>query len=159
MSGRLAFNLLLLAAAAYFVWSATGYEPAAARIPILIGGLVLVLQAWVTVREFVAAARGVPEPSPEAEGAEAPPSPDEARRVATASAWMLFYFVLFAVLGTLTAGFLFILLFLAAQKGVRWWMALAVAGTMSAAIWLLFVKLMRFELYPGILFGGTLPSL
>ncbi len=158
MSGRLAFNLLLLAAAAYFVWSATGYEPQARTIPIMIGAMVLVLQTWVTGRDLIATAHGAPPPAEG--GAEEPPPPaDEFARVAVMSGWMLFYLALFAVLGTLTAGFLFILLFLAAQKGVRWWMALAVAGAMSAAIWLLFVKLMRFELYPGILFGGTLPAL
>ncbi len=73
--------------------------------------------------------------------------------------WMLLYLALFAVLGTLAAGFLFILLFLAMQKDVRWWTALAVASVTSATIWLVFAQLMRFELYPGILFGGTLPSL
>jgi hypothetical protein len=154
MSGRLAFNLLLLAAAAYFVWSATGYEPQARQIPILIGVMVLVLQAWVTIKEALAT-----EPPPTPEGAEEPPPTDELARVAAMCGWMLLYLALFAVLGTLAAGFFFIWLFLAAQKGVRWWTALAVALAMSAAIWLVFARLMRFELYPGILFGGTLPSL
>lgn len=158
MNGRLAFNLLLLAAAAYFVWSATGYEPQARYIPILIGAMVLVLQAWVTVRDLVAAARGAPPPAA-GEGAEEPPPADELARVAAMCGWMLLYLALFAAVGTLTAGFFFILLFLATQKGVRYGTALAVAGAMSATIWLAFAKLMRFELYPGILFGGTLPSL
>jgi hypothetical protein len=157
MNGRLAFNLLVLAMAAYFVWSATGYEAQAARIPILIGGLVLVLQAWVTVRELVAAPRGTPEQA--AEGAEAPPPADERRRVAAMGAWMLLFFALFAVLGTLPATFLFIFLFLAAAKDVRWWTAAAIAAVIAGAIRLLFVDLMRFELYPGTLFGGTLPPL
>jgi hypothetical protein len=154
MNGRLAFNLLLLATAAYFVWSATGYEPQARYIPILLGVMVLGLQAWVTIREAVAT-----EPPAGAESAEEPRPPDELRRVATMGGWMLLYLTLFVLLGTLAATFLFILLFLLGQKGVRWWTALAVAGTMSATIWLVFVKLMHFELYAGILFGATLPPL
>lgn len=154
MNGRLAFNLLLLALAACFVWNATGYEPQARYIPLLIGTLVLVLQAWGTARDFLVAGRGAVPPAGEG---EAPPPTDEMARVAAMAGWMLLYLALSAVLGTLIAGFLFMLLFLAAQKGVRWWVALAVAGGMSAAIWGVFAKLMRFELYPGILFGGALP--
>lgn len=153
MNGRFAFNLLLLAAAAYFVWSATGYEAAARYIPILLGVTVLALQAWVTIREAVAT-----EPPAAAEGAEESP-PDELHRVATMCGWMLLYLALFIVVGTLAATVLFILLFLLAQQGVRWWTALAVAGATSAVIWLVFVQLMRFELYAGTLFGATLPPL
>jgi hypothetical protein len=154
MTGRLAFNLFLLALVAYFVWSATGYEPQARQIPLLIGGLVLVLQAWVTVKEAIAT-----ELAPAAEGAEAPPPADERTRVAAMCGWMLLFFALFVVLGTLPAVFLFILLFLVTRRDVRWWMALAISVAMAGAIWLLFVRVMRFELYPGVLFGGTLPAL
>lgn len=143
MSGRLAFNLMLLAVAAYFVWSATGYEPAARRIPIMIGLVVLVLQAWVTLRELL---------KPQDEGAHG-----EAQRVLAMAAWMALFFVLFAVLGTLLAVLLFIAAFLAGR--LPWWGAAGVAGALSGSIWLVFVRLMRFELYPGILFGATLPPL
>jgi hypothetical protein len=153
MSGRFAFNLMLLAAAAYFVWSATGYEPAARRIPMLIGILALALQAWVTLAEFLK-----PETTPALEGGDGPPA-DEGRRVAAMCGWMLLFFVLFAVLGTLVATFAFIFLFLASGKKLAWWGALGLAAALSAAIWLLFVRMMRFELYPGVLFGGTLPPL
>lgn len=154
MRGRLAFNLLLLAAAGYFVWSAVGYEAQARLIPLLIGGMVLVLQAWVTVRAVMAG-----EPSEAEERAHEAPPANEARRVAAVSGWMLLFFALFTVLGTLAATFLFILLFLLRQPDVRWSIALAVAAIMSGAIWLLFVRLMRFELYPGMLFGGALPPI
>lgn len=157
MNGRLAFNVFLLAIAAYFVWSATGYEAAAARIPMLIGGLVLVLQAWVTVRELVA--RPAPDTPSGAEGDRVAAPVDDARRVLEVSAWMLLFFVLFTLLGTLPATFLFIFLFLAAAKDVRWWSAAAIAIAVAGAIRLLFVDAMRFELYPGILFGATLPPL
>ena len=154
MSGRLAFNLLLLAVAAYFVWSATGYEPQARLIPMIIGVMVLVLQAWVTIREAI-----VTEMVPAVEGVEPPPPPDEARHVAAMCGWMLLFLALFAVVGTLAATFLFILLFLLMQRDVRWWKALAVSAATSGVIWLLFVQLMRFELYPGGLVGGTLPPI
>lgn len=155
MNGRLAFNLVLLVTAAYFVWSATGYEAAARYIPVLLGAVMFALQAWVTIKEATAT-----EPPTAAETTEeAPPPADELRRVVTMCGWMLLYVVLFAFIGTLTAGFLFILLFLLAQPGVRWWTALGVASATSAAIWLVFVQLMHFELYPGVLFGATLPPL
>jgi hypothetical protein len=150
MSGRLAFNLLLLAVAAYFVWSATGYEPAARRIPIMIGVLVLALQAWVTARELLK-----PETAPSDE--DFPPG--EWRGVLAMSGWMALFFALFTVLGTVVAVFAFILLFLASGRRLPWWGAAALAGGLAGGIWLVFVKLLRFELYPGLAFGGTLPPL
>ena len=153
MSGRLAFNLMLLTLAAYFVWVAMGYEPAARRIPMLIGVLMLALQAWVTVKEFVK-----PEAFPPLEGGEEPPA-DEGRRVAAMFAWMAGFFALFTLLGTLVATFVFIFLFLVSGKKLPWWGALGIAAGLSAAIWILFVRLMRFELYPGLFFGGALPPL
>jgi hypothetical protein len=153
MSGRLAFNLMLLAVAAYFVWVALGYETAARRIPMLIGVLMLVLQAWVTAKEFLK-----PETFPPLEGGEQPPA-DEGRRVAAMFAWMAGFFALFTLLGTLVATLAFIFLFLASGKKLPWWGALGIAAGLSAAIWVLFVRLMRFELYPGLFFGGTLPPL
>lgn len=154
MSGRLIFNLLLLGVAAYFVWAATGYDVQGRRIPIMIGVLVLMLQAWVTFQELV---KPVTEP-PLLEGAEELP-PDEGRRVAVMTAWMVGFFVLFTVFGTLIATAAFIFLFLVAARALRWWGALAIALGLSASIWIVFVKALRFELYPGLLFGGTLPAL
>jgi hypothetical protein len=154
VNGRLAFNLLLLAAAGYFVWSAFEYEGTARHIPLLIGSMVLVLQGWVTFRSAT-----TPEPALVEDGPDGPPPADEAKRVAAASGWMLLYLALFATVGTLAATFLFILAFLLAQRDVRWWVGLAVAAGTSGAIWVLFGRLMRFELYPGILFGGTLPPI
>jgi len=150
MNGRLAFNLLLLAVAAYFVWSATGYEPAARRIPILIGVLVFALQAWVTVREML---------KPETVPPEEHFPPGEWRGVLAMAGWMALFFALFAVLGTLAAMFAFIFLFLASGRRLTWWGAAALAGALSGGVWLVFVRLMRFELYPGVIFGGTLPPL
>ena len=75
------------------------------------------------------------------------------------SAWMAGFFVLFTLFGTLVATLTFIFLFLASGKKLPWWSALGIAGGLSAVIWLLFVRLMRFELYPGVLFGGALPPL
>ncbi len=150
MNGRLAFNLLLLAAAAYFVWSAFGYELAARRIPILIGVLVLALQAWVTIREL--------RFSPAGEGGKKPPA-DEGRRVATMCGWLALYFLLFTLLGTLLATLGFVFLFLVQGRKLAWWGAAVVSGGVSGTIWLVFVHLMRFELYPGLVFGGTLPPL
>jgi len=153
MTGRFAFNLLLLVVAAYFVWSATDYEPQARTIPLVIGVLVFIAQGWITFKEAMAA-----EPPAPQEGQEPLPA-DEANRVAVLSGWMALFFALFLLFGTLPAIFLFILLFLGLRRDVRKWMALAVAGGMSLAVWVLFVLLMHFELYPGVLFGGSLPPI
>ena len=110
MNGRLAFNLMLLTVAAYFIWAAMGYELAARRIPILIGVLMLVLQAWVTVKEFLK-----PEAIPPLEGGEGSPA-YERRRVAAIFAWMVGFFILFMLFGTLVATLAFIFLFLFAGK-------------------------------------------
>ncbi len=75
------------------------------------------------------------------------------------TSWMIGFFVLFVVFGTLIATFAFIFLFLAATRSVAWWTALGIAGGISAAIWLIFLKALRFELYDGVIFGAVLPSL
>jgi hypothetical protein len=150
MSVRLVFNLMLLGVAAYFVWTASGYEPAARRIPIMIGVLVLALQAWVTLKEYL---------KPEALPPEERFSPGERRGVAFMAAWMALFFLLFALLGTVVAVLIFIFLFLVSGRRLHWWGAAALAGGLSGGIWLLFVRMMRFELYPGLVFGGTLPPL
>jgi len=150
--GRLFFNIFLLGLAAYFVWSALGFDPQARQIPLLTGGAVLVLQAWVTIKAATAAEVPVEE-----HGVDGPPPADEGARVAAAAGWTILFFALFMALGTLPATFLFIFLFLARQPGVSLVMSLGMAVGVSIAIWLLFVRLMRFELYPGVLFGGTLP--
>lgn len=153
MTGRLAFNLLVLAVVAYFVWNATDYEPQARTIPLVIGGFVLILQCWVTIKEATATEAAAPS------GTEEPRPANETSRVAALFGWMLLFFALFILLGTTPAIFLFIVLFLGLRRDVPKWMALAVAGGMSLAIWVLFVWLMRFQLYPGVLFGGTLPPI
>ena len=150
MSGRLAFNLVLLAAAGYFVVSAAGYEPAARRIPVMIGVLVLALQAWVTLRELR---------HPPTFPAAADYPAGEWRSVAAMAGWMALFFALFTVLGTLLAVFAFIFLFLACSGRLAWWRAAGIAGALSGGIWLVFVRLMRFELYAGVVFGATLPAL
>jgi hypothetical protein len=150
--GRLLFNIFLLALAAYFVWSAFSFDPQARQIPLLIGGMVLVLQTWVTIKAATAG-----EGPAETHEGDGPPPANEAARVAAVGGWMVLFFALFMGLGTLPATFLFILLFLARQPGVSLVMSLGVAAAVSIAIWLLFVRLTRFELYPGVLFGGTLP--
>lgn len=150
MNSRLTFNLTLLAVAGYFVWSAAGYEPPARRIPIMIGVLVLVLQLWVTIREYLG-----PQVSSAAQGFPA----DERRRVAAMGGWMALFFVLLAGVGTLIGTVAFVFMFLAAGRKAPWRFALSMAAALSGAIWLLFAQLMRFELYPGMLFNGTLPPL
>jgi hypothetical protein len=150
--GRLLFNLFLLSLAAYFVWSAFAFDPQARQIPLLIGGMVLILQTWVTIKAAVAG-----EGLAETHGGDGPPPANEGARVAAAGGWIVLFFALFVGLGTLSATFLFLLLFLVRQPGVSLLMSFGVAAAVSIAIWLLFVRLMRFELYPGVLFGGTLP--
>lgn len=153
MKGPLAFNLFLLAAAVYFVWSAIGYGPEARRIPLLVGVIVVVLQVWVTVKDAV---REKLVNAVVDSGDERPPA-NEMAHVAAMCGWMFLFFVLIAIFGTLPAIFVVILLFLLMQREVYWATALALAASVPGAIWLLFVRLMHFELYPGVLFGGTLP--
>lgn len=79
----------------------------------MIGALVLALQAWVTFKEFLK-----PETSPPLEGGEEL-SADEGRRVAAMFAWMVGFFALLVLLGTLVATAAFIFLFLASGKRLQ----------------------------------------
>jgi hypothetical protein len=149
MSGSLAFNLLVLAMPVYFVWSSFSYAPTARYIPLIIGIPVLVLQAWIVLRELL--------PSPAQ--AEATPPAHEGRRAISIILWMGFFFILFSLLGAYPAAFSFVLLSLVISSGTSWRLALAIATGLVVALWILFRLILRYSLYEGALFGGLIPPL
>lgn len=149
MSGTLVFNVLLLAIPVYFVWSSLSYALTARYIPLIIGIPVLLLQAWVILRELVTA-RSQAEPT-------APPH--EGRRAAIMVLWMALFFILFCFVGAYPAAFSFVLLSLVISSGTSWRLATAMAVGVVLALWILFGLIMRYPLYEGALFGGLIPPL
>jgi hypothetical protein len=165
MKSALVFHLLLLAVPVYFVWSAFSYSPQARYIPLIIGTLVLFFQIGVILRElFPTLLRGADvsiltlatnDDPPPAEVADEPVL--HGRRVAAMVIWMAFFFLLFSFLGSLPATFIFIFLFILISGRVPWWGALAVSAGMVVLVWGLFVAMMKFQLFEGVLFGGLVP--
>jgi hypothetical protein len=166
MSGSVAFNLFLLAIPLYFVWSAFSYPLQARYIPLILGGIVVLFQILVLLGEWFPRLFRVFDSSlMSVEGqrnvrlelAETQGEVRQGWRAVAMSLWMAAFFLLWYLLGSLPATFGFIFLFLLISGKSRWWMALAVAAGMVVMIWALFVAMMKFQLFEGVLFGGLVP--
>jgi len=150
--------LATASAAAVYLTAAYGYSPDARAAPLLIGWTVVALAAL----DFVSRTRTMlgkvltrwlnPVASrPRAgDGHAAYP----ATRQITAVVWIAGFVLAFALIGALCAIPLYI--FAATRwRGGRPWLVCAISAACTlGSVWLLFSRLLRLELYPGLLFGG-----
>lgn len=155
--GRLLFNVLLLGFPAYFFWNALGYTERARLVPILISVVVLLLQLTVVVSDYLEATRSSGEI--ESTSAETPSLKRESVQVMVIVAWALFYFGAVYLVGFLLGSFAFFASFLWSCARTSWLTALGAALTLVGFVWGLFVKILSFELYSGVLFGAARPLL
>jgi hypothetical protein len=129
--------LAAAAAASLYLATAYGYSPDARAAPLLIGWSVIVLAALDAASRTQTAVGGILTRwlNPVGTG----------RREGVAA---------FALIGALYAIPLYV--FAATRwRGQRPWLACALSAAVTlAGVWLLFAKLLRLELYPGLLFGG-----
>ena len=155
-SGRLFFHLLLLYFPAYFFWSALSYDARARLIPTLVSAVVFALQFAVIAGEcrkaVVGRGRSDSEPGEELLIGR------EVLQVAIIGVWTLLFFFSIYFVGFLPGAFLFFLFFLRACGRTSWFMAVGGATVLVVFIWCLFVKLLRFELFAGVLFGAVTPG-
>jgi hypothetical protein len=144
-------------AASLYLAAAYGYSPDARAAPLLIGWSVVALAALdLASRTQTTLGRMLtrwlnPVGTGRREGHAAYPL----MRQITAIAWIAGFVAAFALIGALYAIPLYV--FAATRwRGHRPWLACAISAAVTlAGVWLLFAKLLRLELYPGLLFGGT----
>jgi hypothetical protein len=149
--------LAAAAAAALYLATAYGYALDARAAPLLIGWSVVALAALdLASRTQTTLGRMLtrwlnPVGTGRREGDAAYPL---ARQI-TAIAWIAGFVAAFALIGALYAIPLYV--FAATRwRGHRPWLACAISAAVTlAGVWLLFARLLRLELYPGLLFGGT----
>jgi hypothetical protein len=145
-------------AAAVYLATAYGYSPEARAAPLLIGWSVIVLAA------LDAASRtktGLGERLNRALGAETAhgagghgkPAYPLARQF-SAVAWLAAFVAAFALIGAVYAIPLYVFAATRVRGGRPWLVCAISAGGTLVAVWLLFGRLLRLELYPGLLFGG-----
>jgi hypothetical protein len=152
--------LAAAAAAGVYLAAAYGYSPDARAAPLLIGWAVIVLAALdIASRTKTAAGalltRWLGPISGRTHGAQHQTTYPLTRQVA-AIAWIAGFVAAFALIGAIYAIPLYV--FAATRlRGGRPWLvcAISAAGTL-AGIFVLFGWLLRLELYPGLLFGGSL---
>jgi hypothetical protein len=150
--------LAAAAAAGAYLTAAYGYSPDARAAPLLIGWVVMALAALdVASRTQTALGKALTRwlnpvaARPRAgHGHAAYP----ATRQIVAIAWIAGFVVAFALIGALYAIPLYVVA-ATRWRGGRPWLVCAISAACTlAGIWLLFSRLLRLELYPGLLFGG-----
>jgi len=145
-------------AAAIYLAAAYGYSPEARAAPLLIGWTVIVLAALDAVTRTQTPIgrllmRWLNPVAARPRGGAGHASYPVTRQI-TAVAWIAGFVAAFALIGALYA----IPLYVFAATRWRGERSVAVclisAACTLAVIWLLFSRLLRLELYPGLLFGG-----
>ena len=148
--------LAAAATASLYLAAAYGYSSDARAAPLLIGWSVIVLAALDFASRTQTAVGAAltrwlnPVGTDRREGHAA----YSVTRQITAIAWIAGFVAAFALIGALYAIPLYV--FAATRwRGGRPWLACALSAAVTlAGVWLLFAKLLRLELYPGVLFGG-----
>jgi hypothetical protein len=131
----------------------------------LIGGIVFSLQVWVIIGDLFPGLRQAFDATPQklkmGQGSEdlqerSTPS-REIWQVGIMLTWMALFFSVLTLLGFLPAILIFVSLFLAISGRISWWFALLMSSGLTVVIWGVFVSVMRFQLFQGILFGTSVP--
>jgi hypothetical protein len=150
--------LAAAAAATVYLTAAYGYSPDARAAPLLIGWTVIVLavlDAASRTKTTVGATltRWLNPVAARPHGGHGQIAYPLTRQLA-AVAWIAGFVAGFALIGALYAIPLYV--FAASRiRGEKPWLVCAVSAAATLfGIWLLFSRLLRLELYPGLLFGG-----
>ncbi len=145
-------------AAIYLVWSYT-YEGRQQTMPVLIGWTAVVLTLvdivaqtdTVVGRLLNTVLSGKPLDSSTVSDGTASVS------IATvACLWLLGFVVLVGLIGFIAAIPLYTLGFMLVQGRMRWSTAFISAAAITLVTWLVFEKLLRYQVFQGVLFGGQL---
>jgi hypothetical protein len=148
--------LAAAAAAGVYLAAAYGYSSDARAAPLLIGWTVVALAALELASRTQTPLGATltrwlnPGAAHRREGHAAYP----VTRQIMAIVWIAGFVLAFALIGALYAIPLYV--FAATRwRGHRPWLACAISAAVTlAGVWLLFGRLLRLELYPGLLFGG-----
>ena len=149
--------LVLALSVGFLLWAKT-YPPTAGTVPVLVAWATIVLSIIDAVSQFetpfgrwvrrLVTAEKIVEWK--MEGDEDAPL----TRIFLAVAWVFAYLAALFLIGFMIATPIYVLLYMLIHGGRSLRdSALAAAGT-TLTIWLTFVVLFRYPLYPGVLFGG-----
>jgi hypothetical protein len=150
--------LAAAAVAGVYLAAAYGYSPEARAAPLLIGWSVVGLAALdfasrtqTTLGRTLTRWLNPVAARPHAgHGRGAYP----VTRQITAIAWIAGFVAAFALIGALYAIPLYVLAATRWRGGRPWFVCAVSAACTLGGVWLLFSRLLRLELYPGLLFGG-----
>jgi hypothetical protein len=145
-------------AAAVYLMAAYGYSPDARAAPLLIGWSVIALAVLDalsrTATPIGATLTRLFNPVATHRRGSAGQATYPLTRQLSAIAWIAGFVAALALIGAAYAIPLYV--FAATRlRGKRPWLACAISAAATlAGVWLLFSRLLRLELYPGLLFGG-----
>jgi hypothetical protein len=149
--------LVLALSIGYLLWAKT-YPPAAGAVPVLVAWTTIVLSIVDAVSQFetplgrwvrrLVTAEKIVEWK--MEGDEDAPL----TRILLAVAWISGYLTALFLIGFMIATPIYILSYMRIHGGRSLRDSALAAAATTVAIWLTFVLLFRYPLYPGVLFGG-----
>jgi hypothetical protein len=142
---------------AFLIWAST-YPPKAAEVPVLVAWLTIVLAlvdaAARTETALGRALRRMVNAEQIIEWQAGGDGEAGSRRIASSIFWVLAYLAGVALAGFMLATPAYIFLYMKLH-GRRSALAGALAaGATTCGVWLTFVLVFRYPLYPGLLFGG-----
>ena len=152
INGDVVFALALLAFALGYLALAYSYKPALGAVPAAI--------AWMLV-VFLALALGSHTDTPLGRYLRRRVNPEAERpffpawRQIEAMLWVGGFAGALIVLGVLAAVPLFVVAFMHFRGRRPLWLSLIGSAAVTIFVWLLFAQLLRLELYPGLIFGGS----
>ena len=141
LTGEKIFNIAILLVVLFFIVEALDFTPKARLIPLIIGVPALVLAVIQVISDYVLVKKesGSKEPS------------EERARQNTVLIWLLVLVGLIYVFGLLLGLALYLLLFIRFVSKESWIMSVGIGAAGFIAVYLLFVQLLHYPLYKGLL--------
>ena len=164
--GSILFGGMLLVYALVIVFTSLGYPADDRLIPVLIGiatiatGILVIINEVkptllssfdIGLVEFAEAGKTEENGCHESRGTEA------GKRLIAISSWLIGFFVLIFLVGFIISVGVFILVFLKIYGKFSWIISTAETMLMLGFTYAIFELLLKAELFPGILFGASLP--
>ena len=166
--GNMLFTVLLLVFILIVILTSLTYSPEARLIPLLIGGVTLILGILVLISEFYPgllktldvslmdfAASGAAKEM----GSEKPTEVQVVKKVLNISIWLAGFLVLIYFIGFLISIGMFVLLFLKVYGKRSWVKTIIVSALTWGFIYGTFEMFIKVELFRGILFEAIVPPI
>jgi hypothetical protein len=151
INGRIVFSLTLMTVAAFAVFMARQWSFKAAFFPLVTGIPLLVLATVQLLVDLFGQSPAADETRLDLELAADVPPEMARRRTVAIFAWIAGFILLVFLLGFSLTIPIFVLAYLAPQRGVKWWLKVSLAALAWGGFYGLFVHLLHLPFETGLI--------